>query len=117
MASDTETYDIDFYWDPVCPFAWITSRWINQVIEQKVASGEESYRVDWRFISLRIVNKHIDYDSHFPPDYEEGHTAGLRMLRVAAMRLASWRMSSALRPLISAAHSAFFTTPSCSPVR
>ncbi len=87
MSADNNydsNYDIAFYWDPVCPFAWITSRWINQVIDQKAAAGDDNYRVDWRFISLRIVNKHIDYDSHFPAEYEEGHTAGLRMLRVAA---------------------------------
>jgi hypothetical protein len=40
--------------------------------------------VDWRFISLRMVNSAVDYDSHFPPGYEDGHTAGLRLLRVAA---------------------------------
>ena len=72
------TSDIWFYWDPVCPFAWITSRWVNQVVDQR------GYEVDWRFISLRILNKDVDYDSHFPPEYEAGHTAGLRMLRVAA---------------------------------
>ncbi len=70
--------DIWFYWDPVCPFAWITSRWVNQVVDQR------GYEVDWRFISLRILNKDVDYESHFPPEYEAGHTAGLRMLRVAA---------------------------------
>jgi len=70
--------DIWFYWDPVCPFAWITSRWVNQVVDQR------GYEVDWRFISLRILNKDVDYDTHFPPEYEAGHTAGLRMLRVAA---------------------------------
>ena len=71
-------YDIHFYWDPVCPFAWLTSRWVEQVCAQK------DYRVDWRFISLRIVNKNVDYDAQFPPEYEAGHTSGLRMLRVAA---------------------------------
>lgn len=30
------------------------------------------------------VNAHVDYGSHFPPEYEAGHTAGLRLLRVAA---------------------------------
>jgi hypothetical protein len=40
--------------------------------------------VDWRFISLRMINANVDYDSHFPAGYEAGHTAGLRLLRVAA---------------------------------
>ena len=70
--------DINFYFDPVCPFAWMTSRWVRQVQAQR------HYTVDWRFISLRLVNADVDYDSHFPPEYEAGHTAGLRLLRVAA---------------------------------
>jgi 2-hydroxychromene-2-carboxylate isomerase len=72
------SYDIEFFWDPVCPFAWITSRWVEQVAAQR------DFRVDWRFISLRLINKHKDYATEFPPEYEFGHTAGLRMLRVAA---------------------------------
>jgi 2-hydroxychromene-2-carboxylate isomerase len=71
-------YDIEFFWDPVCPFAWITSRWVEKV------AAQTSYRVDWRFISLRLLNKDKDYATEFPPEYEHGHTAGLRMLRVAA---------------------------------
>ena len=70
--------DIEFFWDPVCPFAWITSRWIVKVQEQT------DYSVEWKFISLRILNKDKDYATDFPPEYEHGHTAGLRMLRVAA---------------------------------
>ena len=71
-------YDIEFFWDPVCPFAWITSRWVVKV------SAQTGYKVDWRFISLRLFNKHKNYATEFPPEYEHGHTAGLRMLRVAA---------------------------------
>lgn len=71
-------YDIEFFWDPVCPFAWITSRWVAKVAQQT------NYSVDWRFISLRLLNKDKDYATEFPPEYEFGHTAGLRMLRVAA---------------------------------
>lgn len=74
----SSTYDIEFFWDPVCPFAWITSRWVEKV------SAQTGYKVDWRFISLRLLNKDKDYTTEFPPDYERGHTAGLRMLRVAA---------------------------------
>ncbi|MBM9467856.1 mycothiol-dependent nitroreductase Rv2466c family protein [Nakamurella leprariae] len=70
--------DIDFWFDPVCPFAWMTSKWVRLV------SAQREYAVEWRFISLRLLNANIDYESHFPDGYEAGHTAGLRLLRVAA---------------------------------
>ncbi|MDQ6785148.1 MAG: hypothetical protein M3063_17280 [Actinomycetota bacterium] len=70
--------DVAFYFDPVCPFAWMTSKWLRMVTAQR------DYTVDWKFISLRLINAAVDYDDHFPPDYEAGHTAGLRLLRVAA---------------------------------
>ena len=70
--------DVEFFWDPVCPFAWVTSRWVVKVAEQR------DYEVDWRFISLRLLNKDRDYDSEFPEGYTKGHTQGLRLLRVAA---------------------------------
>ena len=31
-----------------------------------------------------MINSPLDYDSHFQVGYEEGHTSGLRLLRVAA---------------------------------
>lgn len=70
--------DIEFYFDPVCPFAWMTSKWVRQVAAQR------DYDVEWRFISLRLVNAAVDYGTHFPAGYERGHTAGLELLRVAA---------------------------------
>ncbi|CAN5390949.1 Rv2466c family mycothiol-dependent reductase [soil metagenome] len=76
--------DLDFYFDPVCPFAWMTSKWVRMVADQR------DYSVDWRFISLRMINVHIDYDAHFPPEYEAGHTAGLKLLRVAARARAEY---------------------------
>ncbi len=72
------TPDLHFWFDPVCPFAWMTSKWVRQVAAQR------DYAVEWRFISLRLINAHVDYDAHFPPGYEAGHTAGLQLLRVAA---------------------------------
>ena len=76
--------DINFYFDPGCPFAWMTSKWVRKVQAQR------DYSVDWRFISLRLLNAHIDYDAHFPPEYEAGHTAGLKLLRVAARTRAEY---------------------------
>ena len=70
--------DVEFFWDPVCPWAWITSRWVRNVQEQRPLD------VDWRFISLRLVNEGKDYEADFPPGYERGHTRGLELLRVAA---------------------------------
>jgi 2-hydroxychromene-2-carboxylate isomerase len=70
--------DLHFYFDPVCQFAWMTSKWVRQVMAVR------DYKVEWRLISLRMVNEHIDYAAHFPPEYDAYHTAGLRMLRVAA---------------------------------
>lgn len=70
--------ELNFYFDPVCPFAWMTSKWVRQVARQR------AYDVDWRFISLRLLNAHVDYATHFPPEYDASHTAGLRLLRLAA---------------------------------
>jgi 2-hydroxychromene-2-carboxylate isomerase len=72
------TADLRFYFDPVCPFAWMTSKWVRMV------SARRNYTVEWRFVSLRLLNAHVDYAAHFPPEYEAGHTAGLRLLRMAA---------------------------------
>jgi hypothetical protein len=84
-----------FYFDPVCPFAWMTSKWVRKV------QARRGYTVDWRFISLRMVNAHVDYDAHFPPEYEAGHTAGLRLLRVAA-RTRAEHGRAAVAPLYAA---------------
>ncbi len=69
---------LHFYFDPVCPFAWMTSTWVRTV------AARRDYSVEWRFVSLRLLNAHVDYDATFPPEYEAGHTAGLRLLRRAA---------------------------------
>jgi hypothetical protein len=38
----------------------MTSKWVRMVAAQR------DYTVDWWFISLRLINAEIDYDSHFP---------------------------------------------------
>jgi 2-hydroxychromene-2-carboxylate isomerase len=73
--------DLDFFFDPVCPWAWITSRWVVNVSEQR------HYEVDWRFISLWILNEE-NHQEWYTPQYRAGHYLGQQGLRIAdAIRL------------------------------
>lgn len=73
--------DLEFFFDPVCPWAWITSRWVTEVQQLR------AYDVRWRFISLAVINEDRVAD-WYTPAYRAGHVAGLMGLRVAdALRL------------------------------
>ncbi len=69
---------IEFFWDPMCPWAWLTSRWIAEV------AGPRNLNVNWRFISLKLLNSAKSYATDFPDGYIAGHSSGLKLLRVAA---------------------------------
>jgi hypothetical protein len=71
-------YDVEFFWDPMCPWAWLTSRWVTEVARLS------DLTVDWRFICLRLLNAHRDYEKDFPEGYIAGHGSGQKLLRVAA---------------------------------
>ncbi len=65
--------DVEFFLDPVCPWCWITSRWVTNV------QAERDYEVAWRFISLELLNK----EKERTPQHQATHQGGLRALRVA----------------------------------
>ena len=72
MSEQQET--VEFYWDAVCPWCWITSRWMEDVAQQK------SIQVNWKFFSLKKINEGRDMAERF----RISHAIGLRALRVAA---------------------------------
>jgi hypothetical protein len=82
----------------------MTSKWVRMVAAQR------EYNVEWRFISLRILNANVDYATHFPEHYEDEHTSGLRLLRVCA-RVREEHGRSAVGPLYSALGARLFDTP------
>ncbi|WJY00069.1 DsbA family protein [Curtobacterium sp. 458] len=69
---------VDFWFDPNCPWAWMTSRWVGEVERQRPID------VTWHVMSLFVLNEHQDV----PEDYRERLTKGQVYPRiVAAARL------------------------------
>jgi hypothetical protein len=56
--------DVEFWFDPSCPWAWMTSRWVDEV------SKFRDLTVTWKIMSLSVLNENNDasegYRAFFP---------------------------------------------------
>ncbi len=59
MAQDATKDVADFWFDPICPWAWMTSRWMGEVEQVRPVTAR------WHIMSLAVLNEGRD----LPADY------------------------------------------------
>jgi 2-hydroxychromene-2-carboxylate isomerase len=63
---------VDFWFDPLCPWAWMTSRWLLE------AAAVRDLEPRWHIMSLAVLNE----GRELPEEYQAGMVRSLRMGRV-----------------------------------
>jgi 2-hydroxychromene-2-carboxylate isomerase len=71
--------NVDFWFDPGCPFTWATSTWVREAASVRGAA------VNWRVMSLAVLNE----DKPIPERYREAMASSWRPVRVLAAAAAS----------------------------
>jgi hypothetical protein len=80
MSGDRVT--VDFWFDPVCPYSWIGSRWLLEVEQCRPVD------VRWHVMSLYLLNEHRTDDPSYL-DYLREVSGAARVATAAAYRFGS----------------------------
>src|SRR4051794_23355261 len=66
VGNDSGQVGADFWFDPRCPFAWITSRWILEVEQVRDVA------VSWHVMSLSYLNEKKDVTEDYRAKLADG---------------------------------------------
>lgn len=68
------TDSVDFWFDPSCPWAWMTSRWVDEVARLR------DFEVTWHVMSLAVLNE----DQEVSEEYAAFFPRALKYTRLVA---------------------------------
>lgn len=74
-----ERRSVGFYFDPICPWTWVTSRWLLEV--QKVRPVD----VTWHVMSLSVLNEGVEPPAEFEEALRLGWGTGRTLAAASAL--------------------------------